>query len=181
MIIRSLRLLTCGLPLIGLVACSQTNPAANLTEQQTSVSPASVSVASSPVASSPMASSPETPSAETSPAASGDLTQLFSKIWRITASPSEPALGSIYIFLAGGAFLQTSCVETYAISGWTVDKANPGVLQVSENGEIAYTAEILELTNTTLRLRQRLIRSNETQDITLTAVEEEFVCPDLPR
>jgi hypothetical protein len=53
-------------------------------------------------------------------------------------------------------------------------------LQVSENGEIAYTAEILELTDTTLQLRQRLVRSNEIQDITLTAIEEAFVCPDLP-
>ena len=50
---------------------------------------------------------------------------------------------------------------------------------MSENGELAYTAKILELTNTTLRLRKRLIRSNETQDVTFTAIEEEFVCPDL--
>lgn len=97
------------------------------------------------------------------------------------ASPSEPAPGSIYVFLANGTFLQTSCVETYALSGWTIDKDAPNVLRVSENGQVALTAEILELTNTTLRLRQTLVRSGDTQEVTLSALEDEFICPDLPR
>ncbi len=96
-------------------------------------------------------------------------------------APSEPAPGSIYVFLPNGTFLQTSCVETYALSGWTIDKDTPNVLQVSENGSVALTAEILELTDTTLKLRQTLVRSGETQDVTLSAMEDEFICPDLPR
>jgi hypothetical protein len=111
----------------------------------------------------------------------GDLTSLFSRPWRVTAAPSEPALGSINIFLPNGTMLQTSCVETYMISSWTIDKARPQVLQVSENGQAAYTAEILELTDTTLRLRKTLLPSNETQEVTLTAVEDQFTCPDLSR
>ncbi|WP_297080253.1 hypothetical protein [Thermoleptolyngbya sp. M55_K2018_002] len=118
----------------------------------------------------------------TAAAASGqDLTVLFSRVWRMTQAPSEPALGSIYVFLANGTFLQTSCVETYALSGWTIDKDAPNVLRVSENGQVALTAEILELTNTTLRLRQTLVRSGDTQEVTLSALEDEFICPDLPR
>jgi hypothetical protein len=38
-----------------------------------------------------------------------------------------------------------------------------------------------ELTDTTLRLQQHLAGSKETKDITLTAVEQEFVCPDMPK
>jgi hypothetical protein len=109
-----------------------------------------------------------------------DLTQMFSKIWRVTA-PSGSAPNSLYVFLPNGTLLQTSCVETYAIFPWTIDKADPKVLKVDENGRPAYTAEILELSNTTLRLKQKLIPSNETKEITLTAVETEFVCPDLPK
>lgn len=118
---------------------------------------------------------------QTSASPSGDLTRLFSHIWRVTAAPSEPAPGSINIFLPNGTLLQTSCVETYLIGEWTVDKARPQILQVSENGQPTYRAEILELTDTTLRLKRQLIPSNETQEVTLTAVENQFTCPDLPR
>ena len=155
---------------VGLVACAQLNGVAN---QQTSTP-----VASAPTDSTSVAVSPSPAASE---AAGRDLTQLFSKIWRVSEAPSQPAAGSINIFLANGTLLQTSCVETYLIAGWTIDKENPQVLQVSENGRPTYTAEMLELTDTTLRLRLSLIPSNETQDITFTAVEEEFVCPDLPK
>jgi hypothetical protein len=38
------------------------------------------------------------------------------------------------------------------------------------------------LTNRTLRRQQHLVRSKETRDLTLTAVEGELVCPDpLPK
>ncbi|MBI4781237.1 MAG: hypothetical protein HY785_07910 [Oscillatoriophycideae cyanobacterium NC_groundwater_1537_Pr4_S-0.65um_50_18] len=124
----------------------------------------------------PAATASATPSTQPS----NDLTQLFSKIWRVT-EPSSAAPNSLYVFLPNGTLLQTSCVETYAIFPWTIDKAVPNVLKVDENGRPAYTAEILELNNTTLRLQQKLIPSNETREITLTAVEEEFVCPDLPK
>jgi hypothetical protein len=116
-----------------------------------------------------------------SPARSRNLTPLLSKIWRVASAPSQPANGSIYIFLANGTLLQTSCVETYRIGTWTINKAQPDVLRVVEDGQLAYTAKITELTNTTLRLEKTLVRSNERQNLTLTAVEREFVCPDLPK
>jgi hypothetical protein len=112
----------------------------------------------------------------------GDLTRLFEKIWRVTDATTEPAFGSLYVFLPNGTLLSTSCGETYRISTWMVpDREIPDVLEVTEDSEVAYTAEILELTSTTLRLRQNLVRSGETVEVTFAAVEEEFVCPDLPR
>ena len=105
--------------------------------------------------------------------------KLFSRIWRVTSSQSAP--GSIYVFLPNGTLLETSCVETYRIATWTMDKAAPHVFQVVEGGRPAFTATITELTDTTLRLREALARSNEERNVTLTAVEQEFVCPDLPR
>lgn len=113
--------------------------------------------------------------------AAGNLTQLFSRIWRVTKAPSKPAPNSIYIFLPNGTLLQTSCVEPYRIATWTIDKKTPRVLRVVEDGRLAFTAAIAQLTNTTLRLQLNLVRSKEKQDIVLTAVEQEFVCPDLPR
>jgi hypothetical protein len=109
------------------------------------------------------------------------LNPLFSHIWRVTKAPAQPAVGSIYIFLPNGTLLETSCVETYRIATWTVDKSSPRELRVVEDRQLAYTANITGLTDTTLRLRQRLVRSTETRDLTLTAVEGEFVCPDLPK
>lgn len=162
-----------ALPLLTLIACSQPQQ----TAQGTITVPPPTSEAL------PAASSVQSP-------ATGDLTPLFSHIWRVTTAPSQPAPGSINIFLPNGTLLQTSCVETYQIAGWTVaplvpeagsDKARPQVLQVSENGQPVYSAEILELTNTTLRLRRTLLSSNETQEITFIAAEDQFTCPDLPR
>ncbi|HEY9698123.1 MAG TPA: hypothetical protein V6D10_12720 [Trichocoleus sp.] len=152
-------LLTVSLSLLALISCTQ--------PRETTAQP--------PVSANPTSSTTPVPSP------GRDLTPLFSKIWRVTNPPSQPASGSIFVFLPNGTLLQTSCVETYAIFGWTIDKDQPQVLQVSENGQPAYTAEIVELTNSTLRLQRQLIPSNETQMITLTAVEQEFVCPDLPK
>ncbi|MBW4657693.1 MAG: hypothetical protein KME15_03395 [Drouetiella hepatica Uher 2000/2452] len=156
----------------GLISCSQSGDLSSSNASNTSASIVAQTITPSPVRVTP-SSTPSTP-------ASSDLTQMFSRIWRVTA-PSGSAPNSLYIFLPNGTLMQTSCVETYAIFPWTIDKAAPKVLNVSENGRPAYTAEILELTDTTLRLKQKLILSNETQEVTLTAVEEEFVCPDLPK
>ncbi|MBD3884410.1 hypothetical protein IFO70_21955 [Phormidium tenue FACHB-886] len=152
-----------SLMLAGLIACSQSsNPASsNATSQSLTQSPTARITA------------------ETT--ANADLTPLFSHIWRVTDAPSQPASGSIYIFLPNGTLLETSCVETYRIATWTVEKDAPDVLRVVEDGQLAFTATIAELSNTTLRLQQNLVGSNEKQDLTLTAVEEEFVCPDLPK
>jgi hypothetical protein len=116
------------------------------------------------------------------PSTSGrDLTQLFSHIWQVTDTLSKPAPGSIYVFLANGTLLQTSCAETYRIARWSIDKSDPSVLRVVEDGQLAFTASITELTSQTLKFRQKLARGNETRSVTLKAVEREFVCPDLPK
>ena len=109
------------------------------------------------------------------------LAVLFSHIWRIRKAPSQPPVGSIYIFLPNGTILETSCVETYRIARWTADKKSPRDLHIVEDRQPAFTASITELTNSTLRLQQQMVRSKETRDLTLTAVEEEFVCPDMPK
>ncbi len=110
-----------------------------------------------------------------------NLTQLFGRIWQAADGPSKPAFGSIYIFLANGTLLETSCVETYRIAKWTTDGSAPSVFRVVEDGQIAFTAEITELTRNTLRLRQTLARRDEKHDVRFKAVEHEFVCPDLPK
>ena len=113
--------------------------------------------------------------------ADGSLAPLFSRVWRITKAPTPPAPGSIYVFLPNGTLLETSCVETYRIAAWTIDKNSPRELRVVEDRQPAFTAQIEELTDTTLRLQKRLTRNKETQDVTLSAVEGEFVCPDMPK
>jgi len=156
-----LRLPVLSLLLIGLIAYSQPSNAEN-SREATSVK---VSPSSTPT---------KTPS-------DGNLTQLFSRIWRVTNAHSHSALGSVYIFLPNGTLLETSCVETYRIATWTIDKKAPRVLRVVEDKQLAFTATIAKLTDTTLKLQQNLVRSNEKRDITLMAVEQEFVCPDLPK
>ncbi|HST11830.1 MAG TPA: hypothetical protein VLL05_15750 [Terriglobales bacterium] len=108
-----------------------------------------------------------------------NLSPLFSHIWRVTKAPSQPPTGSIFIFLANGTLLETSCTETYRIATWTVDKASPRELRVVEDKHLAFTANIAELTSATLTLQKHLARSKEIQDVTFTAVEGESVCPDL--
>ncbi|MCU0566577.1 MAG: hypothetical protein MUF49_08265 [Oculatellaceae cyanobacterium Prado106] len=166
---RYLQLFTIILLLSGLMACSQF--------LGTDRSPSQTPIATSPTT--PAATPTATPSA--APTANTNLTQLFSRIWRVTAAPSQSPSGSIYIFLANGTLLQTSCTETYRIATWTIDREAPLVLRVVEDGQLAFTAAIADLSDTTLRLQQTLVQSNEQRDIVLEAVEEEFVCPDLPR
>jgi hypothetical protein len=110
---------------------------------------------------------------------SGDSSgnQLTSHAWRLTKAPTTPANGSLFIFLADGKMLQTSCVETYRIATWS--ESEPKVLSVVENGQLAFTARITELTSNTLRLDQRLVRSNEQRQLEFAAVARESVCPDL--
>jgi hypothetical protein len=113
-------------------------------------------------------------------AAGEDLTPLFSHIWRVVDAPNK-APGAIYVFLASGTVLETSCVETYRIATWTIDKKSPRTLQVIEDGRLAFTATITGTSKNTLRLHQELPFSKEKRDITLAAVRGEFVCPDMPK
>jgi len=129
----------------------------------------------------PPASPPSQPVGQTTstplPPAANDLSSLFSHIWRVTKAPSQPAPGSI--FLANRTLLETSCTETYRIATWTIDQGSPRTLRVVEVKQMAFTANISDLTNSTLTLQKRLVRSKQTEDVTFTAVEGEYVCPDL--
>lgn len=72
-------------------------------------------------------------------------------------------------------------METYRIAVWSVDKAQPDALRVVEDQQQVFTATVGEASGGSLHLHQKMIRSAETRDITLTAVDGEFVCPDLPK
>jgi hypothetical protein len=72
-------------------------------------------------------------------------------------------------------------VETYRIALWSVEKSHPDALRVVEDQQPAFTASLGEAVGNTLHLHQKLLRSAETVDITLTAIDGEFVCPDLPK
>ena len=113
--------------------------------------------------------------------ADANLASLFSHIWRVTKAPSPPAPGSIFIFLANGTLLENSCNETYRIATWTIDKASPRELSVVEDQQLAFTANITELSNSALTMQKHLVRSKEIQEVAFTAVEGEYVCPDLPK
>jgi hypothetical protein len=106
---------------------------------------------------------------------------LLNRLWRVSKSPYGPTSGAIYIFLSDGTLLETSCVETYRIAVWSVDKAQPDTLRVVEDQQQVFTATMGEASGATLHLHQKMFRSAETRDITLTAVHGEFVCPDLPK
>lgn len=160
--------------LIGLSVCSESSNAGNAAPPTSAATPPTASA-------NPQSPSTPVTTASTRAISSADLTQLFSRVWRVTKAPTTPASGSIYVFLPNGTLLQTSCREPYRIATWKIDKSAPRILRVTEDGRQAYTAKIVGLTNTTLQLQRSLDRSNENQALTLTAVDREFVCPDLPR
>lgn len=153
-----------GVFMAGLTACAQAPQ--SVAQQEPTVDDATPSAVSEPT---------------DTPATGRNLTQLFSRVWKLTDAPSEPAPGTIYVFLPNGTLLETSCVETYRIATWTIDKETPDVLRVVEDGQPAFDATIEELTDTTLQLQQTLTLSNEQRELTFSAVEGESVCPDLPR
>lgn len=154
------RSITLGLLLFCVFACSKT---------QTGDSSHPVAAVSEPAAS----TAPPTTEQSWQP--------VLNRIWRVSKSPQGPAAGAIYVFLPNGTLLETSCVETYRIALWSVDKAQPNTLRVVEDQQTVFTATLGESTGNTLHLHQKLLRSPEVHDITLTAVDTEFVCPDLPK
>jgi hypothetical protein len=104
---------------------------------------------------------------------------LIDHIWRVSDAPYGPASGSIFIFLPNGTLLETSCVETYRVATWSVDNRQPDTLRVIEDQKAVFSATLGYATASTLHLHKKLLRSGEVQDITLTAVDSEFVCRDL--
>ena len=101
------------------------------------------------------------------------------RVWRVTEAPSQPAFGSAYIFLANGTLVEMSCGEPYRIALWTREPDNARVLHVTEDKQPAFVGTIRDLSETTLRMDQKLTRSADVRALTLTAVKDEFVCPDL--
>ncbi len=111
-----------------------------------------------------------------------NLDPFFNKIWRIDSPTPYPNSRSIYIFLRNGTLLETSCVETYRIATWKPNPKTPGMLEVTEDGRPAFTATIAAATTQTLRLHQvTLLGDKAVHNLNLTAIEKEFVCPDLPK
>ena len=106
---------------------------------------------------------------------------LFQHAWQLTQAPTLPARGSLYVFLANGTLLETSCGEPYRIALWTRDPADPHVLHVVEDQLPVFTATIADVNDKTLHLQQKLTRVAVTNDLTFTAIDQEFVCPDLPK
>jgi hypothetical protein len=104
---------------------------------------------------------------------------LLGQIWRVSDAPYGPASGSIYIFLPNGTLLETSCVETYRVAVWSMDRSQPNMLRVIEDQQAVFTATLGESTANTLHLHKKLLRGAEVQDVTLSAVDSEFACPDL--
>jgi hypothetical protein len=113
------------------------------------------------------------------PSATSDL--LVTRVWRVTEAPSQPAFGSVYIFLANGTLVETSCGEPYRIALWKRDPNDARVVQVTEDKQPAFVGTIRELSETTLRIDQKLTRLEDVRPLTFTAVKVEFVCPDLPK
>ena len=105
------------------------------------------------------------------------LSELPRHIWRMT-EPASGSPGSIFIFVADGTLLETSCKETYRIARWSSDPRSPKTFEVVEDGTPAFTGTILESTPSSLRIERRL-RRGETSEIKLEAVAGEFVCPDM--
>jgi hypothetical protein len=110
------------------------------------------------------------------------LNPLFDKIWRIDSPTPYPHSSTIYIFLRNGTLLETSCVETYRIATWKPDPKQPETIEVTEDGRPAFTATVAAATARTLSLRQvMLLGDKSARSLTLTAIDKEFVCPDMPK
>jgi hypothetical protein len=111
-----------------------------------------------------------------------NLDPFFNKIWHIDSPTPYPNSSSIYIFLRNGTLLETSCVETYRVATWKPDPKTPGTLEVTEDGRPAFTATVAAASPQTLRLHQvMLLGDKAAHNLNLTAIEREFVCPDLPK
>lgn len=120
----------------------------------------------------------DTPFGSTQAIPDASISKLLGRIWQVKEASSRPAPGSIYIFLANGTLLETSCVESYRIATWKLDKRAPPVLRVVEDQRLAFTAAITDLTDSAVTLLT-WSRANEKRNITLQALEREYVCPDI--
>lgn len=109
------------------------------------------------------------------------ISALFGRIWNITQAASQPARGSIYIFLPNGTLLMTSCGETYRIATWARDHDSPDTLRITEDGRVTQSLTITSVTPGVAYLNQTLLPAKTQSDLTLKSITREFICPDLRR
>jgi hypothetical protein len=131
--------------------------------------------------SAPGSTAPEKSASENKAEQSATSDPPVTRVWRVTEAPSPPAFGSAYISLANGTLVEMSCGEPYRIALWKRDPKDGRLVQVIEDKQPAFVGTIRDLLETTLRMDQKLTRSDEVRSLTLTAVDGEFVCPDLPK
>lgn len=97
-------------------------------------------------------------------------------VWQVSA-PTNRAPGSIYVFLADGTLLMTSCVETYRLASWRPIDAR--TITIEEDRATRYDGEIASGAEGGLHMRLKLV--SETVELTLARAAVPTVCPDLPR
>jgi hypothetical protein len=110
------------------------------------------------------------------PSPSTTESRLTDKVWLVTA-PAGRAPGSLYIFLADGTLMMTSCVETYRLATWHLQGDDR--LLVTEDPTTGYIARVMDVSERDLRLRLELVGENVYLE--LRAADAPIVCPDLPR
>lgn len=115
-------------------------------------------------------------SAQPAPAAPERKALLLKHVWELRSPEGRPPR-SIYVFLPDGSLLMTSCVETYRIARWQMDGEHR--IQIDEDSQTRYLADILELDDSSLRLKLNLI--SEELELGFRKAEPQTVCPDLPR
>ena len=113
---------------------------------------------------------------DAAPAPSTTESRLTNKVWLLTA-PAGRAPGSLYVFLADGTLMMTSCVETYRLATWQLQGDDR--LLVTEDPTTSYVVRVIDLGERDLRLRLELIGENV--DLELRTADAPIVCPDLPR
>jgi hypothetical protein len=111
----------------------------------------------------------------TAPSPSTTESRLTDKVWLVTAQGRAP--GSLYIFLADGTLMMTSCVETYRLATWQLQGDDR--LLVTEDPTTSYIVRVVDLGGRDLRLRLEFVGENV--DLELRAADAPIVCPDLPR
>jgi hypothetical protein len=102
------------------------------------------------------------------------------RIWMVTKAPSTPAKGSIYIFLANGTLLESSCVQNYRVAMWKEDRNSPSIVHVTEDGRPAFTADVKMLSPQRLEMEQRFAHSQARRNIELIAINGEYTCSGTP-
>jgi hypothetical protein len=124
---------------------------------------------------------PDASNAFTRVAATG-VSRLLGRIWKLPTTPHGAAAGAIYVFLPNGTLLETSCVETYRVATWSSDKNDARTLHVVEDQRPVFDATIKASSDNAIQLQQKLaMGGRESRNLTLTAIDKEFVCPDMKK